>query len=105
MKKKFIRLIAILAVTAAIIYTLPLMYCGLVLNSSEVYPEDDFLKTAKHKRATILVAHDDDWYGCVGTVKGMCQSGWVVSAYCFYQEPLTEEAAVRIAARKEGLGK
>ena len=55
MKKKFIRLLAILTITAAIIYTLPLIFCGLVLDSSEVSPEDVFLKTVSHKKASYLL--------------------------------------------------
>jgi len=92
-----------LIITSIIIYLLPLVYCGLVLNSSQYFPEDEFLNTATNKKAIIVVAHDDDWYGCVGTVKNMCDKGWDVNAYCFYREPFTMEAASRISERKEGL--
>ena len=33
----------------------------------------------------------------------MCESGWNVNAYCFYQKPLTAEIAIRNTKRKKGL--
>jgi len=88
---------------AVIVYILPLIYCGLVLSTAHEYPEDEFLETAINKKAIIIVAHDDDWYGCVGTVKNLCDKGWDVSAYCFYPESLTHEASIRELQRKKGI--
>jgi len=88
---------------AVIIYILPLIYCNSVLNTIHEYPEDKFLETATNKKAIIIVAHDDDWYGCVGTIKNLCNNGWDVSAYCFYPESLSNETSIRVSRRKEGL--
>lgn len=38
-----------------------------------------------------------------GTVKKLCEQGWDVNAYCFYQESFTHEATIRNSQRKEGL--
>ncbi len=103
MKKELRIITPTLIVIAVIIYILPLIYCELILNTTHEYPEDEFLFNASDKKAIIVVAHDDDWYACVGTVKNLCEKGWDVSAYCFYHESFTHEASIRDSQRKEGL--
>lgn len=103
MKRRLRTIILTLILIAVIIYLLPLIYCSSVLNTIHEYPEDEFLETAIDKNAIIIVAHDDDWYGCVGTIKNLCDNGWEVSAYCFYREPLTYKDSIRYSRRKEGL--
>lgn len=104
-KKKYRRLIVLLLLLGAILYLLPCLYCRTVLNTSEAYPEDAFLKSETNRRALIIVAHDDDCYGCAGTVRELCEKGWEVSACCFYPEPVSEELADRNRSRKEGIRK
>ena len=105
MKKKYRRWILTLFLAGVILYMLPYLYCRIALNTSREYPEDVYLKTETNKRALILVAHDDDWYGCVGTVRQLCEQGWDVSAYCFYPGPDSEELAERNISRKAGTKK
>lgn len=105
MKKKTRRIITFLILFGAILYLLPYLYCRTVLSTYEEYPEDAFLKSETNKRALILVAHDDDSYGCAGTVREMCENGWEVSAYCFYPEPDSEELADRNTSRKAGINR
>ena len=103
MKKKYRRIISLVILAGVILYLLPYLYCRLVLATSCTYPEDDFLLSEKNKKALILVAHDDDSYGCVGTVGQLCEQGWQVSAFCFYGDPLIPEDSIRTARRKEGI--
>ena len=103
MKKLYRRWIPSLIVLGVILYLLPYLYCRTVLNTSEEYPEDVFLTSEKNKKALILVAHDDDWYGCAGTIGQLCEQGWEVSACCFYGDTPSQEDSIRTARRKEGI--
>ncbi|MEM6803183.1 MAG: PIG-L family deacetylase [Bacteroidota bacterium] len=47
-------------------------------SATETYPEDIFLDTVKHKKALIIVAHDDDDCGMSGTIAKLTASGWTV---------------------------
>ena len=81
--KKIKLITCILILLAILFYFPPLFYLHFVIKPTETYPEDSFLKTAQNKHALVIVAHNDDSYGSVATVKLLTNMNWYVRAFYF----------------------
>ena len=83
------------SLSRAFLYILPVLICISGLQSCmhakltqmapiESYPADTWLSGQTHKKALIIVAHDDDAMSCAGTVSMLTAQGWDIEMLCFY---------------------
>ncbi|HMT27684.1 MAG TPA: PIG-L family deacetylase [Bacteroidia bacterium] len=49
----------------------------------EKYPNDNYLDTVSHKKAIVVVAHDDDDCAMSGTLAKLKADGWEIKQLCF----------------------
>lgn len=69
--------------------------------ATEQFPEDQFLAQESHKKALIIVAHDDDDCAMSGTIAKLTAAGWTIQQMSFQIHLMpgkTENAASIICA-------
>lgn len=59
------------------------IYYLSTFNATESYPEDQFLSDVQHKKALVVVAHDDDICAGSGTIAKLTAAGWDIQEVCF----------------------
>ncbi len=82
-----------------------LLSCGITksklkyYSATEVYPDDQFLKSEKDKRAMIVVAHDDDPAAMSGTLTMLKKQGWKIKQLCFTSGNQSRDSAMFAASK------
>lgn len=83
---KLLSLLGLMSLMGTVLFNISQLLYLLSFRPYEKVPEDAFLLAENHKKALVLVAHDDESATFAGTVAFLRENGWEIDFACFYGE-------------------
>lgn len=62
--------------------------------SQEIYPTDTILQSIEHKKAMIIIAHDDDMCAMSGTISKLNKDDWEIEVVSFHKGAERDKAQI-----------